>query len=144
MGMAIRPPSRAPINWPPPAARGCLTGEIDREIDSRLATGFGRFVIVSRLLHSMHSIVGKEAALLTRLRCARTALAIENYRLAHNGILPKHLNQLITTYLPELSRDPAEGEPLQFEPMKSGYQISSPAAAARLKNSRSAKFSVMP
>jgi hypothetical protein len=131
---------RAMTNSYPDALR--TADEIDRDIDRRLATGFGQFFIVSPLLHAMHKITGKEAALITRLRCAQTALAIEQYRVAHEGALPKSLDELVPTYLPDLPRDPVAGEPLQFQPMKAGYQISSPVAAVKLKNPRTAVFRV--
>ena len=116
--------------------------EVDREIDRRLSSGFGRFAIVSPVLHSMHKVIEREAALLTRLRCARAALAIETFRLDHGGILPANLNDLVPAYVPEFPTDPAAGEPLEFELLNSGYQISSPAAAARLKNFRTTMFKV--
>jgi hypothetical protein len=132
--------SVAATNSYPDALR--MGDEIDNEIDRRLSTGFGRLAIVSPMLHAMHSVIKKEAALLTRLRCARTALAFERYRRAHDGKPPKSLEELVPAYLAEVPRDPAVGEPLQFEETKAGYSISSPAAAAALKNPRTAVFRI--
>lgn len=119
-----------------------LADEIDRDLDRRLTKGLARFAIVSPVLHSMHNIAGKEAALLTRIRCAQTAIAIERFRLDQNRALPETLDRLVPTYLAVLPRDPAEGQPLEFNKLTAGYQISSPAAARKLKNSRSCVFSV--
>lgn len=132
--------SRAATNSYPDALR--IGGEVDREIDRRLASGFGRFVMVTPMTHSMQKVMEKEAAILTRLRCARTAIAVERYRRDHEGSLPESLDELVPTYLSEIPRDPAVGESLQMEHTKTAYLISSPAAAARLKNPRTATFRV--
>jgi hypothetical protein len=132
--------SRAATNGYPEAFR--LSELIDRDTDRRLSTGFGRFTIVSPVLHSMHKVIQKEAALITRLRCAQTALAIARYRLAHAGTFPNSLPELIPAYLPEIPCDPVEGQPLRFEELKNSFQISSPSAAAALKNPRTAVFRI--
>ena len=91
----------------------------------------------------MMKATGKEGALVTSLRCARAAVAIERYRLAHDGKLPDDLQQLVPTYFAEVPRDGAAGDPIQFEQIKGGYQLSSPAAAKLLDNKMSTVFPVV-
>ncbi|MCL4693804.1 MAG: hypothetical protein KJ060_14990, partial [Candidatus Hydrogenedentes bacterium] len=56
------------------------------------------------------------------LRMARTALAIELYR-SSEGTLPADLDDLVPTYLPALTLDPFDGEPLRYRRHEEGYTI---------------------
>ena len=96
------------------------------------------------VLTSLVKATGKEAALVTNLRCAQTAVAIERYRLANNGALPQNLQELVPKYLAEIPVDAAKGEPLVFELVPGGYQVSSPSAAQILNNKANTTFPVVP
>jgi hypothetical protein len=118
---------------------------LESELTNRFNTGLGRFAFLTRaILPAVIKSAGKEAALITSVRSAQTAVAIERFRLAHNGTLPQNLQQLIPTYLPELPHDAAIGKPLLLEKLPSGYQITSPAAANILENKTSTVFPVIP
>jgi len=58
-----------------------------------------------------------------RLAVLRTALAVERYRLAHDGKFPPSLNALVPAYLREVPRDPFDEQPLRFKPLSPGYVI---------------------
>jgi len=57
-----------------------------------------------------------------QLRTARTALAVERYRLAE-GRLPQSLNDLIPDYFSEIPDDPFNGTPLKFRLLEPGYVV---------------------
>ena len=71
-------------------------------------------------------------------------VAIERYRIANNGALPRNLQELVPKYLAEIPIDAAKGEPLVFESLPGGYQVSSPAAAQILSNKSNTTFPVVP
>ena len=56
------------------------------------------------------------------LDAARTALAIERYRQAHNR-LPQRLADLVPQYLDAVPIDPSCGEPLQYTPHREAYMV---------------------
>ncbi len=53
---------------------------------------------------------------------ARTALAVERYRLAR-GQLPETLSDLLPDYLDEIPTDPFDGQPLRYRQLETGYVI---------------------
>ena len=118
---------------------------LDAELQKRYSKGLGRFATLSRaVMPGIAKASGKEAALVTGLRCARTAVAVERYRLANGGALPNDLDELVPKYLPELPRDGAKGEPLVFEQVPGGYQVSSPTAEKVLENKWNTIFRGVP
>ena len=56
-----------------------------------------------------------------QLQNARTALAIEHYRLDHNNQLPITLNDLVPDYLPSVPLDPYNGHPVKYQKTDTGY-----------------------
>lgn len=56
------------------------------------------------------------------MRCARTALAIERYRLAHGG-LPETLDPLVPELMDAVPLDPYAGEPLRYKREGMAYVI---------------------
>jgi hypothetical protein len=59
-------------------------------------------------------LLENSAGLLAELRTARTAMAIERYRLAH-GTLPADLNALVPKYLGAVPIDPFDGKLLRYK-----------------------------
>jgi len=57
-----------------------------------------------------------------QLRTARTALAVERYRLAYGG-LPGMLDALIPEFLDVVPADPYNGEPLRYHILDAGYVV---------------------
>jgi len=58
-----------------------------------------------------------------RIRSARTAVAIERYRLAHTNALPESLTDLVPAYLPEVPLDLFDGQPLRYRKLPNGYVV---------------------
>jgi hypothetical protein len=56
-------------------------------------------------------------------RVARAAIAIERFRLDHNGQLPDTLDQTVPTYLPAVPIDPYSGRPIRFVKIDGGYEV---------------------
>ncbi|HEX7859817.1 MAG TPA: hypothetical protein VF773_05810 [Verrucomicrobiae bacterium] len=119
------------------------TEALEKELDRRYSSGLRRLCAHTRgVFPAFAKAVRKEAALLTQIRCARAAITVERYRVAHEGSLPDDLNALVPTFLAEILRDPVKGESLVYFETGTGYQISSPGAAVELDNKRSTMFSV--
>lgn len=60
---------------------------------------------------------------LARAVTAQAAVAIERYRLAHDGQLPETLDMLVPQYLDETPLDPFDGEPLRYRRYQDGYIV---------------------
>lgn len=58
-----------------------------------------------------------------RLSALKVAIALERFRLAHEGKIPATLNELIPDYLPEVPRDIFDGQPLRFKNLPRGYVL---------------------
>lgn len=57
------------------------------------------------------------------LRDAIAAIAVERWRLAHQGALPDSLDDLVPAFLPAVPVDPYDGKPLRYKKLKKGYCI---------------------
>ena len=80
------------------------------------------FVFSTELLPPARILLILEAGYAARLRLATTALAVERFRLAH-GKLPENLNELVPQFLPGVSADPFDGQPLRYHHLAKGYVI---------------------
>jgi hypothetical protein len=58
-----------------------------------------------------------------RRRAAVTAIAVERFRLAHDGHLPGQLDDLKPQFLPAVAKDPFDGQPIRFKPLTNGYVV---------------------
>jgi hypothetical protein len=118
--------------------------QVQTEMSQRLSHGFGRLAVLTRMMTpAINKAFNKEAALATRLRCARIALAVEKYRLANHS-LPPNLDALVPDFLEKPLVDPVEGRPFRLEALRTtnGYQITSPLVGKKLQNMRTATFTV--
>jgi hypothetical protein len=59
---------------------------------------------------------------------ALTALAVERYRLAHDGRMPETLTELVPTLMPGIPSDPFDGQPLRYRRLEQGYAVYSVGA----------------
>jgi hypothetical protein len=66
--------------------------------------------------------IEEEASIVARLRAARTALAVERFRLATRR-LPSALAEIAPRYLPELPLDPFDGRPLRYKILEKGFAL---------------------
>jgi hypothetical protein len=83
----------------------------------------GYYVMSSMLLPALSRIAVKDVEHRARLRVARTAMAVERYRLANSGKLPSSLDALTPKFLSAVPADPFDGEPLRFKTTATGYVI---------------------
>lgn len=105
----------------------------DESMQSELGRHWMKFSISGMLLPAMQGTARKEAILTARLRCARVALAVERYRLLHNGKFPS-ADELIPAFLPSPLRDPVDNATLRYETTDpKGFRIAAPAATALLR-----------
>lgn len=82
-----------------------------------------RWHILSRtFLPALSRALVRESTSIARLRTPRIALAIERYRLA-KGSLPDKLDELVLTYLTEVSDDPFDRQPLRYKKLAKGYLV---------------------
>jgi hypothetical protein len=112
----------------------------------RFSRGFAQFAVYSRMLiPALSRAALKEANLTARLRSAELALAVEHFRLDHDGSLPESLEQLAPKYLSKVPADPFDGAPLAFERLSDkGYRVTSQAATARRRAERSGGSKILP
>ena len=61
-------------------------------------------------------VLNKLIAWRDRASFIRTAIAVERFRRAHDGVLPTSLDALVPDYLPVVPRSLYTGEPLHYEP----------------------------
>jgi hypothetical protein len=64
-----------------------------------------------------------DADVIAKLRTARTALAIERWRLAHEGRPPESLAQLVPDFLPDVPMDPFDEQPLRYRKLDRGHVV---------------------
>ena len=67
--------------------------------------------------------VNREARCLADLRLALTALALEQFRAAHNNRYPAGLSELTPNYLVTILMDPFDGQPLRYRKQDDGYVL---------------------
>lgn len=60
---------------------------------------------------------------LASARVARTAIAVERYRLAHHDQLPDSLTETVPAFLPAVPSDPYSGRPIRFVKIDRGYKV---------------------
>lgn len=59
----------------------------------------------------------------SHLRCFDAALAVERYRLDHEGRWPDSLEQLVPDYLPAVPVEPQDGQPLRYKRLEDGAVV---------------------
>jgi hypothetical protein len=69
------------------------------------------------------SSVNREANCLANLRLALTAVALEQFRAAHNNRYPAALSELNPSYLNAVLIDPFDGQPLRYQKQGAGYVL---------------------
>ena len=67
----------------------------------------------------------REAAGLSNLRLAQTAIALERFRQSNGGSYPDSLAKLAPAFLPEVPLDPFDGNPLRYQINGEGYEMHS-------------------
>ena len=70
---------------------------------------------------------------LTANTLAKTAIAIERYRLRHEGVYPESLADLVPDLLPAIPIDDHDGSPIEYTKSDDGYVITSAKAKGEKK-----------
>lgn len=84
----------------------------------------GRVSTLSQLTSGrVGAVLVAVASNLAYTRVARTTLAIERWRLAHNGRLPDSLADLVPGFLPSIPLDPFDEKPLRYKKTEHGYMV---------------------
>jgi hypothetical protein len=112
---------------------------VEAEMTARFSKGLTQYAILGRtLLNPSGGAAQKEANSSARLRCAELVMAVERYRLDHNGALPDLLERLAPTYLSKLPIDPVNGSGLAYERLPNkGYRVRSPSTSTERGHSTS-------
>ncbi len=105
-------------NTPPTSL---LLGRQAARIDEEMV--HGHYLFSSLLLPSGYAFVNKDASTRASLRTAIVALAIERWRLTHQGTLPDTLDALGPPLLPAVPVDPYDGKSLRFKRLSEGYVV---------------------
>ena len=80
-------------------------------------------IISGMTLPPLGIVADQFATLEARRRAALVALAVEQYRLQHNGQLPEHLKELTPDFLPALPLDPFDGAELRYRKLERGFVV---------------------
>jgi hypothetical protein len=96
----------------------------DKVIQERLTEAASKkALILGVLLRGFAGRSAKEAEILAGLRLGLTAVALEQFRAAHNNRYPTDLSQLTPEYLPAPVLDPFDGQPLRYKANGGGYVL---------------------
>jgi hypothetical protein len=82
-----------------------------------------KLVVLGVLLPAFAGKSAKEAESLARLRLGMAAVALEQFRAAHDNKYPTDLSQLVPDCLPETLLDPFDGAPLRYRKTGAGYLV---------------------
>ncbi len=96
------------------------------ELSRRLGPYFSgnRLYFISNLtLPRTDDAFVRDARTFAWTRAARTALAIERFRLQHAGRIPFSLDELVPGLLDAVPSDPFDGKPLRFKQVPRGYVV---------------------
>jgi hypothetical protein len=88
-------------------------------------------VFCALLLPAMEGAANRFASLEARRRAAVTAVAVQKYRLVHDGALPERLEQLVPQFLASVPLDPYDGRPLRYQRTATGFVVYSIGADRR-------------
>lgn len=84
---------------------------------------FIRMPLAALLLPAYNRTFDSSVRALAQIVTARAAVAIERYRLAHDGRTPEALDALVPAYLEAVPADPFDGAPLRYQPLPDGYIV---------------------
>jgi|SRR6185503_4807487 len=75
------------------------------------------------LTPSLHPALERIGEAVARMRVTQSALAVERYRMTHQGALPDSLGQLVPEELPAVPEDPFDGKPLRYTKASPGFLV---------------------
>jgi hypothetical protein len=80
-------------------------------------------IFSAMLLPALGNAEIRFASLEARRRAAKLAIAIERYRISHNGNLPGQLEELVPEFIAALPKDPFNGELLKLKALPKGFVV---------------------
>jgi hypothetical protein len=96
--------------------------KVDELVQQRIADANSKkLVLVGLLIPGLGGRVAKEAEGLAGLRLAMTAVALEQFRAAHQNRYPSSISELKPDYLAATLADPFDGQVLRYRRKENGY-----------------------
>jgi hypothetical protein len=108
---------------------------IDGAESSTILLCFSEADFFESVLPKFSRATTKTALLIAQLRCISLALEVEKVRLKNEGQIPS--TEELANHLPQRPKDPIDNQPITFELLEKGYQVSA-RAATELKKKRAA------
>ena len=103
-----------------PLAEAYATAEsLQARLDADLPAGA---LITFAVMGGFEELVTLHIKDLAGLRAARTAVAVERYRLATGNLLGS-LDELVPAYMEAVPIDPFDGQPLRYKKLEKGYVV---------------------
>jgi len=81
------------------------------------------FILSGLLLPSLGKVFEKAAAHSAHCRAAAVSLALEQFRLDHNGSLPESLHELAPASAGKIPTDPFDGMQIRYKRLAHGYLV---------------------
>jgi hypothetical protein len=81
------------------------------------------YIMSGLLLPALERYALRDANHRAQLRTAFVGLAVERFRLAHDGKTPADISSLMPAYLDKVPVDPYDGQLLRYKPIKNGYVV---------------------
>ncbi len=81
------------------------------------------YILSGLLLPALEKYASRDANHRAQVRTALVGVAVERFRLAHEGKTPVDLRSLVPEYLDHVPVDPYDGRPLRYKPIKNGYLV---------------------
>jgi hypothetical protein len=72
---------------------------------------------------SWSNLIKAHCSSMAKMESARTAFAIERFRIVRHGALPASLAELVPNYIPGVPRDPFDDQLLRFKKLPRGYVV---------------------
>jgi len=96
--------------------------EAAKAIDTRLQSTSQTHILLHTIMPALSRITTIDLRAIAYLRTARTALAVQRYRLAV-GRLPDALTDLVPAYLDAVPTDPFDGNELRYKKLETGFVV---------------------
>jgi hypothetical protein len=110
----------------PREQRGNRAEEMGPELRSRKSEP--KYLLCALLIPAVDRVFNAHDRHLVRLRCARTALAAEAFRIARQGRWPQTVDELVPGFLKEVPINPFTDEPVEMEERQGILVISAPGS----------------
>ena len=87
----------------------------------RARTGY--YIMSGMVLPAMAKYLQRDTNHRAQLRTSLSGIAVERFRLAHNGKLPEDLSSLVPNFLDKIPFDPFDGQPLRYKRTANGFVV---------------------